>query len=100
RWSVAFKFPAEQAITQVEDIRISVGRTGVLTPLVILTPVVLAGTTVARASLHNEDYVAEKDIRVGDWVVLEKAGDIIPQVVRVLPERRIGKEKPFKMPDH
>lgn len=100
RWSVAFKFPAEQAITQVEDIRISVGRTGVLTPLAILTPVVLAGTTVARASLHNEDYVAEKDIRVGDWVVLEKAGDIIPQVVRVLPERRIGKEKPFKMPDH
>ncbi|MDI3269403.1 MAG: NAD-dependent DNA ligase LigA [Bacillota bacterium] len=100
RWSIAFKFPAEQAITQVEDIQISVGRTGVLTPLAILTPVVLAGTTVSRASLHNEDYVAEKGIRVGDWVVLEKAGDIIPQVVRTLPERRQGTETPFQMPDH
>ena len=99
RWATAYKFPAEEAATRVREIIVGVGRTGVLTPVAVFDPVHLAGTTVSRASLHNEDYVAEKDIRVGDWVVVHKAGDIIPEVVRVLADRRTGDEVPFHMPD-
>ncbi len=98
RWAIAYKFPAEQATTILEDIILRVGRTGVLTPTAILKPVRLAGSTVSRATLHNEDMIAEKDIRLGDQVVVQKAGDIIPEVVTVLPEKRQGTEKPFRFP--
>lgn len=98
RWAVAYKFAAEQARTKVEDIEISVGRTGALTPIARLAPVLLAGTTVSRASLHNEDYVREKDIRVGDMVVVQKAGGIIPEVVAVDFQARQGSPAPFTMP--
>ncbi|MBE3589629.1 MAG: NAD-dependent DNA ligase LigA [Firmicutes bacterium] len=99
RWAVAYKFPAEQARTRVLDIVVSVGRTGALTPLAILEPVRLAGSTVSRASLHNEDYIREKDLRVGDWVVIQKAGDVIPQVVAVDAAARTAEARPFVMPD-
>lgn len=99
RWAIAYKFPPEQATTRVVDISLSVGRTGVLTPTADLEPVRLAGTTVARAALHNADYIAEKDIRIGDSVVIHKAGEIIPEVVTVLAERRDGSERPFVMPE-
>jgi DNA ligase (NAD+) len=99
RWAVAYKFPAEQATTRVEGIILRVGRTGVLTPTAVLTPVRLAGTTVSRATLHNEDYIRQKDIRIGDTVVIQKAGDIIPEVVEVLPEHRTGAEEVFTMPE-
>jgi len=99
RWAIAYKFPAEQAVTTVKDIIVSVGRTGVLTPTAVLEPVRLAGTTVGRAALHNLDYIREKDIRLGDRVVVQKAGDIIPEVVAVLPEARTGEEKEFQMPE-
>ncbi len=99
RWAVAYKFPAEEVVTTLEDIELSVGRTGVITPTAILSPVQVAGTTVKRASLHNEDLIREKDIRIGDTVVIKKAGDIIPEVVNVLVERRSGNEVPFSMPD-
>lgn len=98
RWAIAYKFPAEEAETIVEDIVISVGRTGVLTPTAALRPVQLAGTTVSRATLHNEDYIAEKDIRIGDTVIVHKAGEIIPEVVRTLTERRSGNEEVYQMP--
>lgn len=98
RWAVAYKFPAEEAVTTVEDIIVRVGRTGVLTPTAILKPVRVAGSTVSRATLHNEDYIKEKDVRLGDQVVIHKAGDVIPEVVRVLAEKRTGKEKPYAMP--
>lgn len=98
RWAVAYKYPPEQAQTRVLDIVVQVGRTGALTPVAELEPVVLAGTTVSRATLHNEDEVARKDVRVGDTVVIEKAGEIIPQVMRVLAERRAPGTKPFSMP--
>lgn len=98
RWAIAYKFPAEEVETIVEDIVISVGRTGVLTPTAALRPVQLAGTTVSRATLHNEDYIAEKDIRIGDTVVIHKAGEIIPEVVRTLTERRSGTEEVYQMP--
>ncbi|RJQ09396.1 MAG: NAD-dependent DNA ligase LigA [Bacillota bacterium] len=100
RWAIAFKFPAEQGITKVRGIFVNVGRTGAVTPVAELEPVRLAGSTVSRAALHNEDYVREKDIRVGDWVVVHKAGDVIPEVVTVLTERRTGDERPFEMPEH
>ncbi|HEY8343500.1 MAG TPA: NAD-dependent DNA ligase LigA, partial [Calditerricola sp.] len=100
RWAIAYKFPAEEAVTVLEDIEVSVGRTGVVTPTAILRPVQLAGTTVKRASLHNEDIIREKGIRLGDHVVVRKAGDIIPEVVAVLAERRTGSERPFSMPTH
>lgn len=100
RWAIAYKFPAEEVVTQLVDIELSVGRTGVVTPTAILQPVRIAGTIVQRASLHNEDYIREKDIRLGDYVVIKKAGDIIPEVVRSLLERRTGQEKPFDMPTH
>lgn len=98
RWAVAYKFPAMQKTTKVEDIVVQVGRTGAVTPLAILEPVFIAGSTVSRAGLHNEDYVKEKDIRIGDTVVIQKAGDIIPEVVRSVPELRDGSERVFQMP--
>jgi DNA ligase (NAD+) len=98
RWAIAFKFPPEQVETVVEDIVPYVGRTGTLTPVAHLRPVKVAGSTVARATLHNLDEVRRKDIRIGDAVVLQKAGDVIPEVVRPIPERRIGEEREFEMP--
>ena len=98
RWSIAYKFPAEQAETVLEDIFVQVGRTGVLTPVAVLRPVKLAGSTVSRASLHNEDYIRDKDIRIGDTVLVQKAGEIIPEVVRVLADRRSDAAAPFAMP--
>src|SRR5690625_4020921 len=100
RWAIAYKFPAEEAVTVLEDIELSVGRTGVVTPTAILTPVNVAGSTVQRATLHNEDYIQEHDFRLGDTVVIQKAGDIIPKVVRVIEEKRTGNEMVFTMPDH
>ncbi len=98
RYMIAYKFPAERAVTRLEGIEIQVGRTGVLTPVAHLEPVFLAGTTVSRASLHNEDEIQRKDVRIGDWVRIEKAGEIIPQVVEVVLEKRTGKERSFRMP--
>ncbi|WP_024983562.1 NAD-dependent DNA ligase LigA [Brevibacillus borstelensis] len=100
RWAVAYKFPAEEAITVLKGIEVSVGRTGTVTPTAILEPVSLAGTTVKRASLHNEDIIREKGLLIGDHVMVKKAGDIIPEIVAVLPERRDGSETPFAMPTH
>lgn len=99
KWAVAFKFPAEEKETAVEDIYVQVGRTGVLTPNAKLTPVRIAGSTVSRAVLHNIDNIREKDIRIGDHVIIRKAGDIIPEIVRCLPEKRQGTEIPFDMPE-
>ncbi|WP_296816174.1 NAD-dependent DNA ligase LigA [uncultured Megasphaera sp.] len=98
RWAIAYKFPPEQAETKVLSISVSLGRTGVLTPAADLKPVRLAGTTVKRATLHNEDYIRDKDIRVGDTVIIQKAGEIIPEVVRSLPDKRTGSEVVFAMP--
>lgn len=100
RWSIAYKFPAEEVNTKLLDIELSVGRTGVVTPTAILEPVRVAGTTVGRASLHNEDLIREKDIKIGDQVIIKKAGDIIPEVVNVLVDRRTGEEIEFNMPTH
>lgn len=100
RWAIAYKFPAQEKKTRLLDIEIQVGRTGALTPTAILQPIQLAGTTVSRASLHNEDYIRDKDIRIGDMVVVKKAGDIIPEVVRVVEEDRKGEERIFRMPQH
>lgn len=98
RWATAFKFPAEEVVTRILDIKLTMGRTGVLTPNAILSPVLVAGTTVQAASLHNADYLREKDIRIGDYVVIHKAGEIIPEVVRSIKERRTGEEKVFNYP--
>ncbi len=98
KWAAAYKFPPEQAKTKVEDIVIQVGRTGVLTPKALLTPVRVAGSTVSAATLHNIDFITEKDIRIGDTVILQKAGDIIPEIVSVCKEERTGAEVPYKMP--
>ncbi|HEY2916348.1 MAG TPA: NAD-dependent DNA ligase LigA [Candidatus Limnocylindrales bacterium] len=98
RWAIAYKFPPEQVETLLEDIVAYVGRTGTLTPVAHLRPVKVAGSTVARATLHNLDEVRRKDIRVGDSVVLQKAGDVIPEVVRPIVERRTGAERPWDMP--
>lgn len=98
RWATAYKFPAEEVVTKLEGIELSVGRTGVVTPTALLQPVLVAGTTVKRASLHNEDLIREKDIKIGDYVVVKKAGDIIPEVVNVITERRTGDETDFHMP--
>ncbi|MEC4815793.1 MAG: NAD-dependent DNA ligase LigA [Scytonema sp. PMC 1069.18] len=100
RWAVALKYAAEEAPTVVENIAVNVGRTGALTPLAEMRPVQLAGTTVSRATLHNADRVAQLDIRIGDTVIVRKAGEIIPEVVRVLGELRPTDTKPFKMPTH
>jgi DNA ligase (NAD+) len=100
RAAVAYKYPAEQSTTKVKDIFISIGRTGAATPVAMLEPVVVAGSTVQMATLHNESEVARKDIRVGDTVIIQKAGDIIPEVLEPLPKLRDGSEKPFVMPTH
>lgn len=99
RWAVAYKYPAEKKQTVIKDIWVNVGRTGVLTPNAVLEPVRIAGTTVSRATLHNMDYIRQKDIRIGDTVWIQKAGDIIPEVLEVVFEKRTGDEKEFKMPD-
>lgn len=100
RWAIAYKFPAEEVMTKLLSIELNVGRTGVITPTAVLEPVKVAGTTVKRASLHNEDLIREKDIKLGDMVVIKKAGDIIPEVVNVLVEKRTGEEAEFLMPTH
>ena len=100
RWAIAYKFPAEEVTTTLLDIELTVGRTGVVTPTAILAPVLVAGTTVGRASLHNEDLIREKDIRLGDTVVVRKAGDIIPQVVSVVLEQRPEDAVPYAMPEN
>ena len=98
RWAIAYKFPPEQVETVLEDIVPYVGRTGTLTPVAHMRPAKVAGSTVARATLHNLDEVRRKDLRIGDWIVLQKAGDVIPEVVRPIPERRTGTERIFEMP--
>ena len=99
RWAIAYKFPPEQVETTLEDIVPYVGRTGTLTPVAHLTPIKVAGSTVARATLHNLDELRRKDIRIGDRVVLQKAGDVIPEVVRPLVDKRTGAEREFVMPE-
>ncbi len=99
RWAIAYKYPAEKQTTTIRDIKLQVGRTGVLTPLAILDTVRIAGSNVSKATLHNMDYINDKDIRIGDTVVVQKAGDIIPAVVEVIKEDRSGNEKEFHMPD-
>ena len=98
KWAIAYKFPAEKQKTKIEDIVVQVGRTGVLTPLAILKPVRVAGSVVSRATLHNSDYIAEKNIKIGDTVIVQKAGDIIPEVVEVVEDERCGNEIDFVMP--
>lgn len=100
RWAIAYKFPAEEVVTELKDIELSIGRTGVVTPTAILEPIRVAGTTVSRASLHNEDLIKERDIRIGDSVIVKKAGDIIPEVVRSIIDRRPNDAKPYHMPTH
>lgn len=98
RWAIAYKYPARQATTQVVSIVVQVGRTGALTPVANLQPVLLAGTTVSRATLHNEDEIRRLDVRVGDWVLIEKSGEIIPKVLKVIESRRTGEEQPYVFP--
>jgi DNA ligase (NAD+) len=98
RWAIAYKFPAEQATTKLKYIGINVGRTGSLNPFAVLEPVVVSGATVQHASLHNEEYIRRKDIREGDTVIVERAGEVIPQVVRPVTDRRTGVEEGFRMP--
>ena len=100
RWAIAFKFPAEQAVTQLLEIGINVGRTGSLNPYAVLEPVVVSGATVRQASLHNAEDINRKDVRIGDWVIIERAGDVIPHVVGPVTERRTGQERVFRMPTH
>jgi DNA ligase (NAD+) len=100
RWAIAYKYPARQASTQVLAITVQVGRTGALTPVANLEPVLLAGTTVSRATLHNEDEIKRLGLKIGDWVMIEKSGEIIPKVLSVIKSKRTGREKPFKPPTH
>ncbi len=100
RWAIAYKFEAAQGITIIKDIILSVGRTGAITPVAIMEPVKVGGVTISRATLHNEDEIKRKDIRIGDWVIVRRAGDVIPEVVKPLKERRTGKERPFIMPKY
>jgi len=99
RYAIAYKFEPTQVTTQVLDIKLQVGRTGAVTPVAVLKPVKVGGVVVSRATLHNEDEIRRKDIRIGDWVLVQRAGDVIPEVVMSIKERRTGKEKPFKMPE-
>ncbi len=99
RWALAYKFPAREEFTRVKDIVVQVGRTGALTPVAVLEPVPIGGATIRRATLHNEDELRRKDVRIGDTVVVERAGDVIPEVVSVIKSKRTGTEKEFKMPD-
>ena len=98
RWAVAYKYPPEKKETTVENIICQVGRTGVITPMAILKPVSVAGSTISKTTLHNEDFIKEKDIKIGDTVVIQKAGDVIPEIVEVIKKKRTGKEKEFTMP--
>lgn len=98
RWAFAYKFPAEQVVTQIKDIKFSVGRTGIITPIAILEPVKISGSTVSRSTLHNKDEIERKDIRVGDYAVVEKGGEVIPKVVKIVKDRRTGKEKQIEFP--
>jgi DNA ligase (NAD+) len=100
RWAIAYKYAARQATTRVVAIVVQVGRTGALTPVANLDPVTLAGTTVSRATLHNQDEVKRLGVRIGDWVLIEKGGDVIPKVLKVIESKRTGEEKPFRMPKH
>ena len=97
RWAIAYKFPPEEVVTKLEDIIFTVGRTGKITPNAVIKPTKVAGSTVQRATLHNEDFIRDKDLRIGDYIILRKAGDVIPEVVRPLPERRGGMEREFVM---
>ncbi|MCL5283259.1 MAG: NAD-dependent DNA ligase LigA [Armatimonadetes bacterium] len=99
RWAIAFKYPAQQVKTQVRDIAVQVGRTGILTPIAVLEPVSVAGVVVSRATLHNEDEIRRKDLRIGDWVMVQRAGEVIPEVVEVVKTERTGDENEFHMPD-
>jgi DNA ligase (NAD+) len=99
RYAIAWKFPASEAVTRLLDIKVNVGRTGVLNPNAILAPIELGGVTVSNATLHNEDYIIERDLRIGDNVVIKRAGDVIPKVLRALPELRTGEEREWRMPD-
>ena len=98
RWAIAYKYPPEQKETLLKDIVCQVGRTGVITPMAILEPVKLAGSTISKTTLHNEDFIKEKGLKIGDTVVIQKAGDVIPEIVKVVEEKRTGKEKDFEMP--
>lgn len=100
RWAIAYKYPAMQATTQLEEINVQVGRTGALTPVAYLKPVLLAGTTVSRASLHNEDEIKRLNLKLGDWVLIEKSGEIIPQILQIVESKRTGEERDYEFPKH
>lgn len=99
RWAIAYKYPPEQKETVLKDIVCQVGRTGAITPMAILEPVKVAGSTISKTTLHNEDFIKEKDLKIGDTVVIQKAGDVIPEVVEVRKEKRTGNERDFLMPN-
>jgi DNA ligase (NAD+) len=99
RWAIALKFAAKQETTQILDIIAQVGRTGALTPVAVMKPVKIAGVEISRATLHNQDEIDRKDVRIGDWVVVQRAGDVIPEVVKVITSKRTGKEKKYQLPD-